>query len=406
MSDGFRVQRLLIEGFKGFASSQTIDFKGRHVFLLGKNGNGKSSIIEAIRWGLFGSVARPNEIVENRNYPNTCRVVVSLTSDQELWDLRRSLLRGTSGSDATLTDSGGVEHPIRKIMPQLGSVDAGEGTYIIFSSQATSLRRQPQDLSPFERTVLNHLGLTHPRSLLSEIDEILRNQQNSEDGIGKDLSEKRDEIRSRVKQVEDERALILNAPPWDGDQPPSVVQSEGKAKELIAKITGESSDESLAGVSLDGLIDRAERAMENVQSPTELEEKSAQVAEEKRLLEEFRNARDGIAAKHREIAAVQGQLDDTLGGTSFDALKERIGVAKKGAELMALRQRAIVAAVDLLSRIDTECVHCPVCEADHRRADLESALKRVNDQLSDCGDAGLRELEDQLSRAEEFLTHS
>ena len=42
MAGGFSVQGVEIEGFKGFAISKTIDFKGRHVFLLGPNGNGKS----------------------------------------------------------------------------------------------------------------------------------------------------------------------------------------------------------------------------------------------------------------------------------------------------------------------------------------------------------------------------
>ena len=52
MARGFGVQAVEIEGFKGFTSSTTIDFKGRHVFLLGQNGNGKSSIVEAVRWGM------------------------------------------------------------------------------------------------------------------------------------------------------------------------------------------------------------------------------------------------------------------------------------------------------------------------------------------------------------------
>lgn len=56
MAKGFSVESIAIEGFKGFTTRQEINFEGRHVFLLGQNGNGKSSIIEAVRWGLFGSV--------------------------------------------------------------------------------------------------------------------------------------------------------------------------------------------------------------------------------------------------------------------------------------------------------------------------------------------------------------
>ena len=52
MADGFRIKRISVEGFKGFTETQEIDVRNRHVFLIGPNGNGKSSIIEAIRWGL------------------------------------------------------------------------------------------------------------------------------------------------------------------------------------------------------------------------------------------------------------------------------------------------------------------------------------------------------------------
>ena len=83
---GFIVHGVEIEGFKGFTSPKAIDFKGRHVFLLGQNGNGKSSILEAIRWGLFGSAYRPNEVVKNQHYSRDCRVTVKLVRDGQLLD--------------------------------------------------------------------------------------------------------------------------------------------------------------------------------------------------------------------------------------------------------------------------------------------------------------------------------
>ena len=123
MVGGFRVQTVAIEGFKGFTTPKVIDLKGRHAFLLGQNGNGKSSIVEAIRWGLFGSTGRPNEIVANRGYPSRCRVEVSLIRDGKQWNLRRTLIRGVSGgSDAELTDEHGQDHPIREVLPQLDSL--------------------------------------------------------------------------------------------------------------------------------------------------------------------------------------------------------------------------------------------------------------------------------------------
>ena len=88
MSSGFNVQSIDIEGFKGFAGLTTIDFRGRHIFLLGRNGNGKSSIVEAVRWGLFGSAFRPDEVIKNSHYAGDCRVVVHLMRDGDPWTLR------------------------------------------------------------------------------------------------------------------------------------------------------------------------------------------------------------------------------------------------------------------------------------------------------------------------------
>ena len=140
MVDGFSVQGVEIEGFKGFTTPTGIDFKGRHVFLLGQNGNGKSSIVEAVRWGLFGSAYRPNEVIKNQHYPRNCRVTVKLMRNGQLWTLRRTLNLGTgSSSEPVLTVQHGNRRPIREIMPQLDSVDAGEGTHIIFAPQSAPL---------------------------------------------------------------------------------------------------------------------------------------------------------------------------------------------------------------------------------------------------------------------------
>ena len=76
-------------------------------------------------------------------------------------------------------------------MPQLDSVDAGEGTHIIFAPQSAPLRRQPEDLDPFERTVLNYVGLTHPRALLSNIEEFLEGQTEAEHELDEELTEAR-----------------------------------------------------------------------------------------------------------------------------------------------------------------------------------------------------------------------
>ena len=401
MPSGFRVQRVSVEGFKGFTTHQNIDLEGRHVFLLGQNGNGKSSIIEAVRWGLFGSTGRRNEVVDNRSYAAACRVILSLTSDEKLYSLRRTLIRGASGgSDASLTDEAGQEHSIRELMPQLDSVDAGEGTYIIFSSQAAPLRRQPQDLTPFERTVFNQLGLSHPRSLLSEIDEVLVDQGLIEQRLGEQLTKVRDELNGQVSSIENQRGLITSSHSWEGNQPPSGIQSENKVKDFIAELSGNLSDESLSGVSLDGLISHADDALKNRRVQTDLQDEVKQVATTRGLLEGLRNTRNDIATKRDTIAELQSQIDSVLDGASPDELRTRITEMKEEEEAIALRHRVVEDATKLVGRGNAESVLCPVCESEHQKDDLESTLEHVASQLTGDHASHLTELEDQLSNAE------
>ena len=75
----FRINSIAIEGFKGFTNRQAIQISGKHLFIFGPNGYGKSSITEAIRWCLFGLTGRPDEIVRNQFYaPADCFVELEL----------------------------------------------------------------------------------------------------------------------------------------------------------------------------------------------------------------------------------------------------------------------------------------------------------------------------------------
>ena len=350
---------------------------------------------------MFGSTGRQNEVVDNRGYSGACRVILSLTRDKKHWNLQRTLIRGISGgSDATLTDEAGQEQRIREIMPQLDSVDAGEGTYIIFSSQATPLRRQPQDLTSFERTVFNHLGLTHPRSLLSEFDGFLENQCLTEQRLGEQLNDVRDETNNQISSIEKERGIITSSPPWEGNQQPSRIQSEKRVKDLIAEISGDLSDESLSGVSMAGLISRADDALKNRRLQGDLEDQVKQVGEAKGLLEGLLSVRNEITTKRDTIEDVQSQIDGVLDGASPDELRSRITEMKEEAEAIALRHRIVEDATKLVDRGNADPVLCPVCESEHPRHDLETTLEHVASKLSGDHASELTKLENRLSESE------
>ena len=405
MVDGFSIGRVVVEGFKGFTTRKEIDLRNRHAFLLGRNGNGKSSIIEAVRWGLFGSTGRRNDIVANQGYSGGCRVEISLTRDATEWRLRRSLIRGVSGgSDAELVDEHGKEHSIRDIMPQLDSVNAGEGTHIIFAPQSAPLRRQPEDLTAFERTVFNHLGLTHPRVLLSHLETFLSGQEETERDLDERITTVRTQIDAQISQLQHQRGRVLAAPPWEADRPPTVAKSEKKTRALIEKISGQPPDPELSGVSLGALIETAEEALES----KELHEQGLQrtkldrVRDGLRRLGEVREAQEHASARQAALVTAEGQLEALSKGESADELRARAESLRQATDTLHLKRQLAVDAIEVLHRDDEDArAVCPVCAHEHPRQQLEATLSDAAKTLPEGDLSHLRELNEQLQNVEE-----
>lgn len=401
MVAGFRIRTVAIEGFKGFTTRKEIEFKQRHVFLLGKNGAGKSSIVEAIRWGLFGSTRRRNEIVANRSHGGRCRVEIALTGDGKQWNLRRTLNPGsTGGSDAVLTDEHGKERLLGEIMPKLGSVDAGEGAHIIFASQEPLPRSQSGKLDSFGRTIFAHLGLTYPQSLLEQMENFLVELELTETRLGEEITNSRQEIDSQIQQFERQRGIILRSPPWDSGHAPSVAETEVRARDLIGEITSKPIDESLLGVSLDALIDNAEETLtdKRAQDQGALQKELTEIVERRRKLEEFRNIHKEIEMQRSKIQDLQSQLSTTLSGDSLEHLQHSVEeeLAAKGA--MELRRQAVQGTIRLLDRDEGDSADCPVCNASHQRHLLKSQLQDTLRQLPDDTTGTSPELEARLKK--------
>lgn len=51
-----RISKLTVQHFRGFSEEQTFEFKNPYTFVFGPNGTGKSSLCEALEYGLLGSI--------------------------------------------------------------------------------------------------------------------------------------------------------------------------------------------------------------------------------------------------------------------------------------------------------------------------------------------------------------
>ena len=403
MSSGFSVQSVEIEGFKGFASLQEVDFKSRHVFLLGRNGNGKSSIVEAIRWGLFGSAFRPNEVIKNQHYPGPCRVTVNLIRDGEPWVLRRVLNLGAgSSSEPTLMDRHGTRHPIREIMPQLDSLEAGEGAHIIFAPQSAPLQKQPEDLDAFEKTVFNYLGLTHPRALLSNLEDSLKDQEELERKLGDELTSVRDDIDHEIAEERRRGNNIANAPPWGVGPAPSTAASEQKARRFIEEITGIPAGADLEGLSLDALVESAEQTLNKrqQQSLDSLTLETEGLAQSRKNLEKLRDIQVEIEGKTASIQNQRHDLGHLRGGLTHAQLQQELKTAKDTATTQSIKGSLVRLASDFVRRVELDEISCPICGASNSRQQLELILRsNINAPDSSISETVL-ELEKRLRESQ------
>ena len=405
MAEGLRIGRISVEGFKGFTEAQAIDIRNRHVFLIGPNGNGKSSIIEAIRWGLFGSTGRPNDVVRNGGYGGDCRVEIDLTRGGKEWRLRRTLNPGGGSSRAGLFDEDGVEHAIRDVLPQMDSLGAGEGTHIIFNPQSAPLRRQPEDLSPFERTVFDHLGLKHPRALLSHLETFAQAQEEEESSLDTLVSNASQRIDSQIAELEVRRGRILASPPWDGDLQPSRRDSERKAQNLISKIAPAESNSDFSRFSLGALVDEAERALRRRidLARTPLDDELAILNDKLSCAEDVQEAEEHIVLNKEQLTKARESLLELMAGKSMDGLRERADKARLEVGTLHLRHRLGEIAAELLDRTQQQAsTPCPICGVDQERDELEDAIFTMVHSEHQEAPPELRAAEDQWNTAQEI----
>ena len=53
-----RLESLEVEGFRSFSEKVSLDFSGDVILVNGANGTGKTSILDAVLWGLCGTLPR------------------------------------------------------------------------------------------------------------------------------------------------------------------------------------------------------------------------------------------------------------------------------------------------------------------------------------------------------------
>ena len=109
--------KLRIEGLRSFRTGEPaeIDFRGRpHIAIVGDTGSGKSSILEAITWALYGVTSyagHANQELMNDD-SSYLRVLLTFEAQGRQWEVARLLTRKRNG------DVGGAQATLRETGPE------------------------------------------------------------------------------------------------------------------------------------------------------------------------------------------------------------------------------------------------------------------------------------------------
>ena len=405
-NETFRIASVSIEGFKAFTIPQEFDFDGRNVFLFGPNGFGKTSIVEAIRWCLFGLASRQGGIVKNQFYSGNCIVQIALRAPDGIWTMQRRLRVSGGESDLTVRDPGGAERNLEEVFPQLSRIGPREGTHVIYAAQQPSTRRPEADITDFSYVVYRYLGLEEIPRLAEVLSELSEDWTVQETEICRDVEELGDLFSERISDVDKELNQITASPPWGDTTTPTNEHTRERVIQLISDATDLGA--SCSKDELDGLlpqekvyeVETAIRAFfkeEQTDVGQRLQELTRRYEEAELTLTNADSASQQIEELSLTVQTLRGALKAALDGSTLDSLESSLQQTEGGFEAAQSRMDAVRASLKYLNMVgdgsDQEL--CPTCDTGFQPGELVAVLQTVSS-------GGDNETEELLRRRDAF----
>ncbi len=337
---------LSIEGLRSFRTPVEIDFDGRdHVAVTGDTGAGKSSILEAITYALYGKTsfsAQGNQELMNDS-AKQLRVVLRFRVSAEVWEVARALRRDGQGdvqsAGATLQrldDEGEAVQRVEKVRPVNDRIERLIG----------------MDSEAFLRTVILPQG-RFARLLVEdkprERSDILRQVWRTDDL--EEMGGRAAEAHSRVERLRDRLKAASDGYPDDPDRrlaelnqlrdmaEKDVDRAAAIAEEAGAALRNLQSAEdrrrvasewrrSLSGVridDLDGKVRAAAEAMNEWRTQREKVSAAREKADAARRAE--RKAMDSLVGRSRQSGELEKQA--RVAQEKLSAVERGIGEIKR-----------------------------------------------------------------------------
>jgi len=377
----FRLRSITIEGFKGFTEKQSVALNEEHAFLFGKNSLGKSSVVEAVRWCLFGLAERPETEVRNAFFDiGECMVEMELKAPDGIWHIKRRLRPGADRSRATITNPKGKVLPITEVFPYLARMGPREGTHVIFAAQQETGRRPQADISDFHKVLYSYLHIEEVPDLLDRFAKLLEEQSSVREDVASEIDEIEDDIRTQLTNIELSLKELLRNPPWLETSIPTLSETENKVYNLAQEIAG------IVDRSLDSEISTAE-ALECIDGWCEeiantdikhMQEKLEALRDREttitNLLQMMQESEKSRIELQKNIGIIEEKLKILCEGQTLERLKERseqLGrqIKEENARLSLAREAEEYCTIHAVSE-------CPICLTTCNKNDLLERIAR------------------------------
>lgn len=371
----FRIESVKIEGFKAFTKPQTIPINGKNLFIFGDNGTGKSSIVDAINWCIWGG--KSEERKRNVFYTGDCQVELFLKGPDGLWHLRRRMRRESEESDIYVYNPQGQLVGYQTLFPYLPKI-TGEGIYVIMAEQQPIRGRPYIDISRFDQVIYAYLGILELKELLKELTLLLQEFENSKQKLASEVEKIKNQIKAKYNEVDQKLKELLGCPPWEGGGIPTMEVTWQKIQDLASSLgIKEPLPKESPLIALDRIARFVEEKEKIEREPLEKDAQKirndiTQIQYLWRLLQEYRGYQDFYSKKALHL---KKELEEICQRKTFNELEDELKRLTEETNIKA-RHTKVLQEAEYLAQTGGSCPVCG-CQHDDLLHRIHSFLERM-----------------------------
>ncbi len=441
MSTKAKVLSVEIEGFRGISDKRTFNFNNPLTVLFGRNGSGKSSVLLAIEWCLFGNAANVNyleskvkdELVNQFHAGRLASVKVVLERDEQRYEISRKKLLGSRNTSLHLSSPEGEysdENAKSKFFSTF-NITFDDFTRAVFLHQESIRALLIEDASDRDEAMDRLFGLENVRNIVEsipmkrvrdKIDELDTKRQNLERKISGAIQQmqielEKAEAKAREAGIQTEMlyfetaakiardlvtAIQMVSADYDLEKPPVTAPTDmGQVDSFLRKCKTTLKQYRLTLVStteigeLTAKRTNIETLFDKMQGATkELEQAS-------RLLEEFvrqRGSEDSLVARKSEVNAALESCDkkrnelDINARLVVDAI-QMLDLTMPKLCPVCYQEFDYKVSLDILRKRSSEQAATEIRELDEAKASLQKEIREIDEHLQTVQKLSKAELE-------------